>query len=400
MQKPRVVILVEYYLPGFRAGGPMRSVSALVEQLGDEIDFYVITRDRDAGNDAAYPDFHAGEWKSVGKGKVLYLAPHEMSSRRLVAAAREIQPHAVYLNGFFGPMSVRLLLARRLGALKGIPVLLAPRGELSPGALRLKAFKKGSFLRLSHWTELHRDVVFHASTERERDEIAQAISVRDMPRIARNPVAVNLATSRACSKKVGAARFVFLSRIARKKNLHLAIELLRHLKGSVEFDIYGPVLDQTDQAYWRQCYALIGEMPPNVTVDVSRPDRTRPCLVHAVGAPILPLPDGEREFRSRDRRGASRRAVQSSRAIRHRGSALRERGVGWDLPLDDTDAWRHVLQMCVDMDAETYETASLNARSFGHQIASTDTVAENLHLFRSMLEEQRGVRNSPGVSVA
>ena len=106
----------------------MQSVSALVEQLGNEIDFYVITRDRDAGSDAAYPDFQSGEWKSVGRGKVLYLAPDEMNSRGLVAAACEMRPHAIYLNSFFGPMSIRLLLARRLGALQ-IPILLAPRAN-------------------------------------------------------------------------------------------------------------------------------------------------------------------------------------------------------------------------------------------------------------------------------
>src|SRR5262249_16165560 len=103
----------------------MRSVSALVEQLSNEIDFYVITRDRDAGSDGGYPDFQSGEWKSVGRGKVLYLAPDELNSKRLVAAAREIRPHAIYLNSFFGPMCLLLLLRRRLGALRGIPIVLA-----------------------------------------------------------------------------------------------------------------------------------------------------------------------------------------------------------------------------------------------------------------------------------
>ena len=363
----------------------MRSVSALVEQLGNEIDFYVITRDRDAGNDAPYPDIHAGEWKSVGKGKVRYLAPYEIRSRGLVDAAHEIQPHAVYLNGFFGPMSIRLLLARRLGALKGVPVLLAPRGELSPGALRLKLFKKRSLLRLSHWIGLHREVLFHASTERESHEISRALPRREAPRIARNPVAVHQATAHTCPKAIGIARFVFLSRITRKKNLHLAIDLLRFLKGSVTFDIYGPVIDQADQAYQRQWHALINEMPANVTVTY------RGAIAHDLVASTLSaqhfflFPTASENFGHAivEALSAGCPVITSDQTP---WLGLAPRGVGWDLPLDDADAWRRVLQMCVDMDAETYETASLNARSFGRQIASTDTVAENLHLFRSILE--------------
>ena len=164
---------------------------------------------------------------------------------------------------FFAPMSLRILLARRLGALNDTPIVLAPRGELSTGALGLKAVKKRSFLRLAHRTGLYRDVIFHASTEHESAEILRAIDGAAAPRVARNPITVDPTTRAACVKAPGAVRFVFLSRIARKKNLHIAIELLRSLKGSVEFDIYGPVIDA---AYWRECQSAIGTMPDNVTV--------------------------------------------------------------------------------------------------------------------------------------
>src|SRR5262249_21950551 len=293
-------------------------------------------------------------------------------------------------NSFFGPMCLLLLLRRRLGALRGIPIVLAPRGELSPGALSLKAFKKRSLLRLSRWIGLHRGVVFHASTERESQEISRALRRREVPRIARNPVAVYQATGHSCPKAIGTARFVFLSRICRTKNLHLAIDLLRSLKGSVTFDIYGPVIDQADQAYRRQCHALIDEMPPNVTVTCRGPiaHDLVACTLSAQHFFLFPTATENFCHAIIEALLAGCPIIVSDQTP-WRG--LAQRGVGWDLPLDDADAWRHVLQACVDMDAETYETASLNARSFGHQIASTDTVAENLHLFRSVFEEQRGV---------
>jgi glycosyltransferase involved in cell wall biosynthesis len=384
-QHPRIVVVVEHYLPGFQAGGPMRSVSALVDQLRNEIDFYVLTRDRDAGCTAAYSDIRAGKWSAMVGGHVRYLTPQETGAASLVGVVREVQPHAIHLNGIFAPMSVQLLLARRLGALKGVPIVLAPRGELSPGALTLKGFKKRSFLRFCHWTALHDDVVFHASTERERDEISQAISFCPTPIIARDPIGAVTAGDRRRSKTAGRARFVFLSRISRKKNLHIAIDQLRSVTGSVEFDIYGPVLDAADRVYWRECKAMIATMPPNVTVTYRGPvahDRVASTLSTQE---FFLFPTASENFGHAIVEAflAGCPVITSDQTP---WLGLARHGAGWDLPLDDTDAWQRTLQTCIDMDGAAFEQASACARSLGKQIASADAAAENLQLFRSMVD--------------
>lgn len=395
MRKPRVAILIEYYLPGFRAGGPMRSVSALVEQLGHEIDFYVLTRDRDEGCTTPYPDFKQGEWKRLGLSQVRYLAPHEITAAGLAAAVREVNPDAVYLNGVFGPMSVRLMLARRFGALKGVHVVLAPRGELSPGALRLKALKKRIFLKLSQAVGLHHGVVFQASTARECDEISAAIPVEAAPRIARNAVALAAPARHACAKVSGAARFVFVSRIARKKNIHLALELVRALKGAVEFDIYGPVIEE---AYWRECLPLLREMPPNVRVTY------RGAIAHELVAGTLSahhfflFPTASENFGHAivEALVAGCPVVTSDQTP---WLNLPRLGVGWDLPLHDMAAWQRVLQQCVDMDGDEFRAASSRAQAFGRQIAASDTTEENIGLFRAILPGA-GDAGAPGEAVA
>src|SRR4051812_11201747 len=48
--KPCILTFSRFYLPGFRAGGPIRSISRLVECLGDEFQFRIVTADRDAGS--------------------------------------------------------------------------------------------------------------------------------------------------------------------------------------------------------------------------------------------------------------------------------------------------------------------------------------------------------------
>jgi glycosyltransferase involved in cell wall biosynthesis len=376
-----VAVFVEYYLPGFRAGGPMRSVSALVHQLGRDIDFYIVTRDRDEGSDTPYPDLTAGLWKNVGLATVRYLSPDEISTRQLAATVRAIEPHAIYLNSFFAPMSLRILLARRLGALKGVPIVLAPRGELGAGALGLKAVKKRSFLFLAWGTGLYRDVIFHASTEDERAEIMRAIRVATAPRVARNPIAVAPSGEAPCSKTAGEARFVFLSRIARKKNLHVALERLRSLEGSVKFDIYGPVIDAP---YWRECQALIGGMPRNVTVTYHGTVAHELVQATLSAHHFFLMPTANENFGHAivEALLAGCPLVTSDQTP-WRG--LRQRGVGWDLPLSAIEEWQRVLQTCVDMDAATYERTSRSARSYGCEIASTDTNRENLELFGSIL---------------
>jgi glycosyltransferase involved in cell wall biosynthesis len=387
--KTRVVIFIEYYLPGFRAGGPMRSVSALVDHLGGQIDFFILTRDRDEGDLSPYPDSLEGVWRSVGRAKIRYLAPHEITVRRLGAAVREVQPDVVYLNGFFGELSMKPLMLRRLGRLEGIHVVLAPRGELSPGALRLKAFKKRIFLRLSQVIGLHRSVIFHASTARESEEISVAIPQHELPRIARNPVAATGSPPRACAKVSGAARFVFVSRIARKKNLHVAIDLLRSLKGSVEFDIYGPVIDEM---YWRECRALISSMPPNVKVTYHGPIRHDLVAATLSGHHFFLFPTASENFGHAivEALLAGCPVITSDQTP---WLGLTSIGVGWDLPLEHTARWQQVLQRCVDMDASTFETASRTSQSFGLRIAAEDTTAENLQLFRTIVEPVGGDRS-------
>jgi hypothetical protein len=45
-----VLVLVGTYLPGYKAGGPLRSIANLVATLGLEFHFRIVTLDRDLGD--------------------------------------------------------------------------------------------------------------------------------------------------------------------------------------------------------------------------------------------------------------------------------------------------------------------------------------------------------------
>ena len=65
-------------------------------------------------------------------------------------------------------------------------------------------------------------------------------------------------------KQSGNARLIFLSRIIWKKNLLFAIQCLKEIRGSVQFDIYGPI---EDKEYWQKCQREIKTLPNNIKVN-------------------------------------------------------------------------------------------------------------------------------------
>ena len=42
-----ILAFVDHFLPGFKAGGPVRTLANIVDRLGDEFEFKIVTRDRD-----------------------------------------------------------------------------------------------------------------------------------------------------------------------------------------------------------------------------------------------------------------------------------------------------------------------------------------------------------------
>ncbi|MCS6882524.1 MAG: glycosyltransferase [Oscillochloridaceae bacterium] len=384
---PRILIVLEYYLPGFKSGGPIRSIANLVERLGDQFDFYILARDRDAGDRQPYPDVQCNAWVQVGKGKVYYASPDRLSFRHLLALVGEVRPAIIYLNSFFAPLARRFLVLRRLGLLPGSQVILAPRGEFSPGALKIRTRKKQLYINLSLHAGLANQVIWQASTPLEQEDIRRIIGERAQIRIASNmtPAAEVLAPKISrISKRAGNVRFVFLSRLVPKKNLKQAIAMLAPLQGEISLDVYGPI-EEKDLAYWHECQALIARSPKHVSITyhgelahsevVSTLAQSHFFLFptlgenfgHVIleallaGCPVL-LSDQTPWF------------------------TFADRPIGWGIPLDDEMAWRTTLQHCVDMDDKAYQQHSESARAFAMTFANNPAaIRENVELFASAL---------------
>ncbi|WP_083259058.1 glycosyltransferase [Variovorax boronicumulans] len=268
MSKPKILIACPLYFPGFKGGGPIRSVSNLVATLSESFDFYIVTSDRDHGDDSPYPGISPHDWMQVGSARVMYVAPGMGKFLTLWRVVRGGDWDCVYLNGFFNfSFSLFPLIVRRISRVNAARFVLAPRGELSPGALALKNKKKIFYIACTHFLGLHKKLIWHATADLESFEISK-IADRNGGRVL---VAPNIATKFEAPPppmESSILRVVFLSRISPKKNLAYAIRVVSRMASPVVLDIYGPA---EDEDYWSACKDLIAKAPVNVEIRYKGP---------------------------------------------------------------------------------------------------------------------------------
>lgn len=265
---PRKIILtfVSAYLPGYRAGGPIRSIANLTEHLGDEFDFRIVTADRDRGAETPYPAIKPGTWYTIGKARVIYLLPSQQRFLPILRVMREVEHDVVYFNSFMNPLFTTLpLLAMKLRLVPTHPIILAPRGEFSEGALAIKSIKKRAFLFFAKMAGLHRGVIWQASSDPEVEDIRRTMGVlAGTINVAPNlPKLISQASDKSIRNIRNPLRIVFLGRIVPMKNLIFALEVLAQVNAPVEFSIYGP---REDAEYSQRCEAAAESLPKHVSV--------------------------------------------------------------------------------------------------------------------------------------
>lgn len=272
LDKPRVLVFVSYYLPGYKAGGPLRTIVNMIDHLSPYFSFHIVTRDRDLGDVTAYKDVPSNSWVKKDNYAIYYCSPDKQGFREIVDIINNTDHDMVYLNSFFDPtFTARVLCSRFLGMIQKKPLVLAPRGEFSQAALKLKSSKKRVYIFLSKLfgkIGLYTNVYWQASSQYESQDIINSIPLA----ASRIKVAIDLPEKPDESKlgglgnKVHSGRslsIVFLSRISPMKNLDYALGILKEVKASIVFDIYGPL---EDKKYWAECEQLIKLLPSNVQV--------------------------------------------------------------------------------------------------------------------------------------
>ena len=264
--KKKVLIFIDWFLPGIKAGGPIKSVSAIVNQLSNEFDFYVLTTDTDFGEQQPYQGIESNKWFDYnGKARVCYLSKSHLNPSVIEKHIREIAPHTIYINSFYSKFFsiIPLKVIKMIGFERR--VVLAPRGMLSKGALRIKPFKKKLFIAYSKFASLHKNVVWHSTKPDETKDIKRVIGNVEVVEIQNLPDVNLIQPSITRTKEKNELRLIYLGRIAENKNLSLVLSALSEIKtGQVKLDIYGSIEDEN---YWAKCETIIKSLSSNIEVN-------------------------------------------------------------------------------------------------------------------------------------
>lgn len=382
----RILTVASYYLPGYKAGGPITTISSMVEHFGDHFEFLVMTRNHDANEAHSYEDVSQTEWMEVGKAKVRYLTKKQQTLLQLERIIQAVNPDILYLNSLLDPIIVKILFLRRFKRLGDVSVLIAPRGELFPAALSVKPRKKKPFLVAARIFDLYSNVSFHASTSLEAEIIEKKFPYCADKHIFIAPnMAARLPTrhapERPTPKMTGHAQIVFLSRITPIKNLTYALRVLCRVEGELTFDIYGP---KEGEAYWAECQALIGQLPANVRATYHGSVAKHKVFDMYVRSHAFLLPTQTENFGHVIIEGMSAGCIPIiSNQTPWRG--LADKGVGWDLPLDDEDSFVDAVNRVIAMNDTEFRAISYAAWSYADSILKNEaTFQANIDMFNAI----------------
>lgn len=266
-QKKKILIFIDWFLPGYKAGGPVRSMANMIEYLAEQYEFYIITRNTDYTETRPYSSVEANTWVTYQQGvKVFYADTYHQNKATFRELMDEVKPDVAYINGVYSwKFSILPLLVLRKAAIN--KVIVATRGMLAKSAIDVKGGKKRLFLKLAKVAGLYKKVVFHATNSKEELDIYTSIGKGARVCIADNLPKKHWPEIKPVGKKKGELKLVSLARIAPEKNTLFALERLAELSafdGLVQFDLYGQIYNED---YWTQCQDVIRQLPASIKVN-------------------------------------------------------------------------------------------------------------------------------------
>jgi glycosyltransferase involved in cell wall biosynthesis len=395
--KTTILIFIDWFLPGYKAGGPVQSVANFVSAFKEEFDISIVTSDRDLGDDKPYADIVFNSWLQKDGIQIMYLNPSHQNMTVYKSLINTGRYDFIYYNSFFSvPFTLKPLLATRHFNGK---IVLAPRGMLGKGALSIKPVKKKVFIFLARISNLFKNVRWLATANIEQEEITAIFGKKTEVIVAPNLPSKRIESNIHRVKELNSVKLFFLSRISEKKNLEFVLGLLKKISSTytIELNIIGAI-EGSD--YWQQCQQTIALLPGNIKVNYLGPVKNNEIPNYLVKYHFLILPTLHENYghaiveafqcgcpviisdctpwRNLQRIGIHEPGANyQPSTINHQLSS-----VGWDLTLEKPEEFVKVIEYCAAMGQDEYEQMSQRAFDFAQKIVNDPAVIEaNRKLF-------------------
>lgn len=266
----KILILVPYYFPGYRSGGPQQTIKNLVDTFADEASFYIYTQNHDLGIKMPYENIEIKQWIKDDNARIMYMPSNEYCGKKLKKLYKKFD--IIYSCGLFEKNTIMLLIIHRYLQNKDKKIFVAPMGVFSEGAMKNKRFKKVIFFMVFKLLGFLKKITWSFSSCLEirdakhwigEEGIINYIVAEDLPR--NIDFDKQLLKINECKPDVSKLKIIFLSRICIKKNLDYCIEVLNNqYSKKIIFDIYGTI---EDKDYWHNCRKRIKKLPKCIEVN-------------------------------------------------------------------------------------------------------------------------------------
>lgn len=371
-------MFIDWYVPGYKAGGPIRSVHNIVIALKEHFNFYILTSAYDLGDTEEYQDVKLNQWVDLDGVLVKYLDREHIKSSVIKNNVEEVNPDTIYVNGIFSRFFS--ILPIRIGRKQNIKTIVAPRGMLGEGALEVKSLKKNVFLKYTKISKIFENVIWHASTDLEANEIRSRIG--DQAKI---KVSINIPSPQTLeiqdilnSKKFDKIKLIYVGRISPKKNLHLLIDWIQDFEYQkpVVLDIWG---DTNEVDYLNSLKELLR---PTSKVEINFKGATSPLELPEIYSKshyfiLLTKHENYGHVIAESISNGCPVIVSDQTPWKN----LSEKNIGWEIPIDKTQ-FLCTLKEAIEIDPIDYSKMAKSAHLFFKEKVFTEEIIEtNKNLF-------------------
>ncbi|RYE48139.1 MAG: glycosyltransferase, partial [Sphingobacteriales bacterium] len=252
-----VFVTIPWFIPAFKAGGPIVSIANMVNELTDEYEFYIYTSNEDLHG---FPIAVAvtNQWTTYNSYTKVWYAAKKDRSQNLVEQVKLLRPDSLFIVGVFDwHFNIVPMLYAECN-----DKIVSVRGMLHPGALQQKAIKKKIFLQAMKWIGLDKKCSFHATDAAEARYIKNILSADVRVHVAANFPRL-FPKQELPVKTQGTLKLISIGIISPMKNYQLVLEALLRVRATVQYDIYGPI---KEVVYWERCLETIKSLPANISV--------------------------------------------------------------------------------------------------------------------------------------
>ena len=258
-----------------------------MREYNQDVEYYIFCGDKDL-NGVSLRSITTGKWVDFNCRTKVWYASKEKISDNLTRQVDIIKPDILYVVGIFSwHFNVVPIIFCKVPK-----TILSARGMLHPGALSQKRWKKQIFLKTYRLLGLPKKNFLHATDNEEEKCIRKNFGGSTKVIVAGN-FPNKIGALPMAAKIPGNLKIISIALISPMKNILKILEALNDVEANVQFDIYGPV---KDQSYYAQCLEQAKRLPSNISVAMHgeiEPNRVTEILMQAH---VFALPSKSENF--------------------------------------------------------------------------------------------------------